>query len=159
MSLFLLLILRWWILRLRIDRHPVRRPAPILQERQGRNQTDEARHRAENLGMEGTAESTTADNVVRTGAAGGMSVLDERKSSQRPKHYSRMSRMFPFWSHKRVRFSPNVRMYFQTIWSERDYRRPRIGPWIHLAADRYRFQRRINEFDSDISSDIFLAMV
>jgi len=40
-------------------------------------------------------------------------------------------------------------MYFQTLWSEKYYRRARIGPWIYLAADRNRFQRRINEFDSN----------
>jgi hypothetical protein len=39
-------------------------------------------------------------------------------------------------------------MYFQTTWSEKDYRNARRGPWIQLAADRHRFQRRIREFDS-----------
>ena len=45
-------------------------------------------------------------------------------------------------------FSPRVTMYFQTTWSEKDYQRARVGPWIHLAADRHRFQRRIKDFDS-----------
>ena len=126
----------------------MRRPTTILPERQERNQADEARPRAENLGMEGADESTTADHVVRAGAASGLSVPHERKSSQRSKHYSRMCRMFPFWKQKRVRFAKYGRMYFQTKWSERDYRNARRGPWIQLAADRHRFQRRINEFDS-----------
>jgi len=40
-------------------------------------------------------------------------------------------------------------MYFQTKWSETDYRRARTGHWIQLAADRHRFQRRIDEFDTN----------
>lgn len=39
-------------------------------------------------------------------------------------------------------------MYFQTTWDEKDYQRARVGPWLHFAADRHRFQRRIREFDS-----------
>jgi len=98
--------------------------------------------------MEGTDESSTADNVVRAGATGGLPLLDERKSSQRSKHRSRMSRVFPFWK-RRVKFSPTVTVYFQTIWSDQDYRRARVGPWIYLAADRHRFQRRIRNFESE----------
>ena len=48
-----------------------------------------------------------------------------------------------------MRFSPNVVVHYETKWSKKDYRNARRGPWIHFAADRHRFQRRINEFDSD----------
>ena len=46
-----------------------------------------------------------------------------------------------------MRFSPQVVVHYETDWTEKDYRRARVGPWMHLAADRHRFQRRIREFD------------
>jgi len=127
----------------------VRRPASFLPQREGRNQTDKTRTRAANIGMERTDESTTNDHVVRTGAAGRMPVLDERKSSQRPQHRSRMSRMFAFWRKKHVKFCPHVVVHFESKWSKNDYRNARRGPCIHLAADRHRFQRRITYFDDN----------
>ena len=48
-----------------------------------------------------------------------------------------------------MRFSPDVVVHRETKWSERDYRHARRGLWIHLAADRHRFQRRIDELDSN----------
>ena len=45
-------------------------------------------------------------------------------------------------------FARKAVVHYQSKWSEKDYKRARIGPWIQLAADRFRFQRRIKEFDS-----------
>jgi len=57
--------------------------------------------------------------------------------------------MFPFWKKKRVTFSPKVVVHFESEWTKKDYQRARIGPWMRLAADRHRFQKRIREFDSN----------
>ena len=136
------------MVRLRIDRHLVRRHTAFLPQRSRRNQADETRFRTTTDRMERATQSTTDDHVVRAGAACCLPMPDARRSSQRPKHCSRLSRMFPFWRKKRVRFSPQVVVHYETDWTEKDYRRARVGPWMHLAADRHRFQRRIREFDS-----------
>ena len=46
-----------------------------------------------------------------------------------------------------VHFDSVVRVYQPTDWSYDDYRSARIGPWIRMAADRSRFQRRIRQID------------
>ena len=92
--------------------------------------------------------SNAAAELAQSGTAFHHPLLDERRPPERSKRRSRMSRMFPFWRHC-VRFAPLVRVYHETTWSEQDYRNARRGPWIYLAADRHRFQKRINEFDSN----------
>jgi len=48
---------------------------------------------------------------------------------------------------RRVTFNKVVTVRFQERWSDREYRAARIGPWIHYAADRCRFNRFVHEFD------------
>lgn len=56
--------------------------------------------------------------------------------------------MFTF---RRVRFNKEVVEHHETGWTEREFRNARIGQWIFLAADRQRFRRRIEEFDSNFA--------
>jgi hypothetical protein len=50
-----------------------------------------------------------------------------------------------------VRFADDVTEHYQSRWSDRDYKVARRGPWMHYAADRHRFQRRIREFEDNFS--------
>ena len=124
------------------------RSLTVLPRQQLGNQAIEAGSRIENLRMEHSGESATSHNVLRPRPYPRLPLLDERRSSLRSKRRSRLSRMFPFWKHH-VRFSPHVREYIETIWSEEDCRNARKGPWLHFAADRHRFMRRIRDFDDD----------
>ena len=51
-------------------------------------------------------------------------------------------------SKRHVSFDKRVTVHFQHTWPDRDYRLARRGPWMQHAADRCRFKRRIDSFDS-----------
>ena len=121
----------------------MRRHPSILQEQ--RNQTVQAGSRTTTDGMERTTRRSTAADDVRSPSR--MSLLYQRRS-HRPNSYMCLPRMHAF-RRRHVTFSPDVTMYFQTRWSDQDYRNARIGRWIFLAADRHRFQRRIHEFHNN----------
>ena len=76
--------------------------------------------------MEHTTRRFTADDDVRH--ARRASLLTKR-GSQRPKCYTSLPRMHAF-RRRHMTFSPDVTMYFQTRWSDQDYRNARIGRWI-----------------------------
>jgi len=72
------------------------------------------------------------------------------------------ARMFP----RHVTFKDTMLLYFQYGWSELDYTFARRGPWMYLAANRRRFERRILDFDSnfgyiftDIHRDHMLSLI
>jgi len=93
--------------------------------------------------MEHSGQSTAA---VQPGTAFYLPQPDERKSSQRSKDRSRMSRMLPF-CRQRATFSPTARTYFQTKWSQKNYE----------VAESHCLPRRIRDFDTNfgyIFSDI-----
>ena len=56
-----------------------------------------------------------------------------------------MHRMQSLSVRKRVRFSDRVDIYELNDWTAEDYRDARKGPWLHYAADRHRFKRRIRQ--------------
>ena len=48
----------------------------------------------------------------------------------------------------RVNFAEKPIVYdFETDWSHADYKSARRGQWMLYAVDRYRFERRIQDFD------------
>ena len=51
---------------------------------------------------------------------------------------------------RNVSFDDVVHVYSPIDWSPNVYRRARKGPWMHIAADRCRFRRRINETESNL---------
>jgi len=97
--------------------------------------------------MERATQSTTDDHVVRSRVACCLPMFNARRPSKRSTRTSWLSRVHAVRRH-RVRFSPDVKVHYQTQWSEREYRDARQGPWIFIAVDRHRFQRRIREFES-----------
>lgn len=48
-------------------------------------------------------------------------------------------------------FKDTMLVYFQYGWSEREHTLARRGPWMYLAANRRRFERRIRDFNSNFA--------
>ena len=54
--------------------------------------------------------------------------------------------MQPLSVRRRVRFSDRHDTVLElNDWTAQDYRDARKGPWLHYAADRHRFKRRIRQ--------------
>ena len=85
-----------------------------------------------------------------------------RLLSSRSERVGQMQRMFPVSilrgcmsdaagtrkSTNSVNFNNIVIVHYQRGWSDADYTAGRRGPWMHMAADRHRFKRRIRQLEN-----------
>ena len=58
-----------------------------------------------------------------------------------------LEKVTSFHTAKNVRFDDRTIVHYENEWSCDDYRVARMGPWMTHAIDRFRFKRRIDDFE------------
>ena len=135
---------RWSVLYIGDEWIQLRRhPAVLLESGAGR-QTDEEGDRVTTRRM-GEAEGDRSDRARQVPDHRCDSDVFESTGPFQPGERIRLHRMLPVSTRRRVRFSDQNDICELNDWPADVYREARKGPWIHFAADRHRFRRRIEQ--------------
>ena len=123
----------------------LRRCPTVLLESGAGSQTDAKGNGDTTTRMEQAEGGNTATTRQVPAHRGDPDVLEPTEPLQ-PGERAIVSGMQSLSVRKRVRFSdrPNAVCELND-WTAQDYRDARKGPWLHYAADRHRFKRRIRQ--------------
>jgi len=138
----------------RIDRHVAqgssRRPSPLLRSHDGGNSSVQTRNKS-TFGRMGQAAVVSNQVRQRSPVRARSPTMFDRNGARESDVGSIVSRMQSTGLRPRVKFSEEIKIYELNDWPSDIYRQARKGPWMYLAVDRKRFERRIRQTESILS--------
>src|SRR5664279_4212765 len=135
---------RWQVVRLSHNRFQLRRRSRILLERGEGNQTDAQGDRTTPRRM-GETEADRAGSTCQVPGHRGDTDVQQSTGPLQPGERVLVSGMLSLSIGKRVRFADRDIVNELNDWPAKVYRDARRGPWMHYAAERHRFKRRIQQ--------------
>ena len=138
------------VVRVGHDRVQMRRSETVF--RQGRRTEGNAKGYRSTISRMGETEGTSRPNSSEISETGRHSTVFLPAGPLESTGRAGLFRVQPVSETRRVVFDPILTtVYEDTVWTSDDYRAARIGPWMFAALDRFRFRRRIENFEQNYS--------
>ena len=138
------------LVRLRYYGLQVRRHPTVFRQRRRRTQGDQEGDRVTTARV-GNAEEVGRSAPPEVSEAGCRSTVFVPAGPLQSTGCNGLFRVQPVSKNRTVVFDDRVVVHELTDWPAEDYTAARVGPWMQIAVDRYRFKRRIGEIEQLLS--------